>query len=378
MSTLIFERENGSPGNGRTAKRYAATFCCCALLLFLVLPVAASAYTLVMRSGRRLEIPEKFTVAGEVLTYEAAPGILVTLQLSGVDITATERINNEAPGSLLRRAAGGGAEQRAATAQERAASGETARPARATEKSARRTITNRELERARRARTESEEAYERRAQELGLPSPEEARRRREAETQKLRELSRASEEEEGQAESYWRARAGELRTEIAVVDAQIDYLRDRLGGSPQTLSVGSYPVLTVIQPFFPFRPRGRGPMFRHPGGAIRPGVVTGGPQPGAAIGVGGGATSGQVIVNMPGRARNYFGRPNPFFAPGLIVPPFGQFAASYPLYDSSYERTVMVTRLRELEEVRAGLAARWRLLEDEARRAGAMPGWLRP
>jgi hypothetical protein len=95
---------------------------------------------------------------------------------------------------------------------------------------------------------------------LGLPSQEEERRRREEEAQRLRALSRRSEEEQEQAESYWRARAGELRTEIAVVDAQINYLRDQLGNSPRTLTAGSYSVLTVAQPVFPFRPRG-GPVL---------------------------------------------------------------------------------------------------------------------
>ena len=32
----------------------------------------------------------------------------------------------------------------------------------------------------------------------------------------------------------------------------------------------------------------------------------------------------------------------------------------------------------QLNAARAGLSARWRELEDEARRAGAPPGWLRP
>ncbi|HYY57563.1 MAG TPA: hypothetical protein VE842_09525 [Pyrinomonadaceae bacterium] len=375
MKNLIFERERRSHRSRRARSgRFAS-----ALLLLLFLPVAASAYTLVMRSGRRLEIPSNFTVTSTVLTYEAAPGISVTLQLSGVDIPATERINNEAAGSFLRRASDG--------PNRREASRENDLPAQGTG-SARRTITNRELEDVRRARRESEEAYERRAQELGLPSQEEERRRREEEAQRLRELSRLSEEEQEQAESYWRARAGELRTEITVVDAQINYLRDQLGNSPRTLTAGSYSVLTVTQPVFPFRQRGGPghvfprPFFPRPVGPIGAGVA-GPPRPGRAIGVGGGTTTGQVVIRHPGPSRNdfgrnNFGRPPAFFSPGLIVPPLGHFVASYPVYDSSYERTIMVTRLRELEAVREGLAARWRLLEDEARRAGAMPGWLRP
>jgi hypothetical protein len=74
---------------------------------------------------------------------------------------------------------------------------------------------------------------------------------------------------------------------------------------------------------------------------------------------------------------NTFGRRQIFSTPHAFVPT-GLYAASYPFYDSSYDRTILLTRLHELESVRAGLEARWRLLEDEARRAGAPPGWLRP
>ena len=42
------------------------------------------------------------------------------------------------------------------------------------------------------------------------------------------------------------------------------------------------------------------------------------------------------------------------------------------------ERSALVTRFNELGAARAGLNARWRELEEEARRAGAPPGRLRP
>src|ERR1700749_4847197 len=46
---------------------------------------AASAYTLVMRSGRRVEIPNTFTLSKSTLTYETAPGIQVSVQLVSID-----------------------------------------------------------------------------------------------------------------------------------------------------------------------------------------------------------------------------------------------------------------------------------------------------
>ena len=123
--------------------------------------VSASAYTIIMRDGRRVEIPDKFTVTDSTVTYEVGSGFQVTMQLNTVDIAATERANNEARGAFLLRA--------------------NSTPAAATvgpapQTTARRSITNADLENYRRARVESEQTYERTRRELGLPSLEERRR----------------------------------------------------------------------------------------------------------------------------------------------------------------------------------------------------------
>src|SRR5205085_8138078 len=100
------------------------------LALACCLPVIASAYTIVMRGGRRIEAPDNFVVTQTTLTYETASGLNVTLPLAEIDIAATERANNEPPGSLLRRAS---ARQRQATAMQAS-----------TTPHATRTLTNRE------------------------------------------------------------------------------------------------------------------------------------------------------------------------------------------------------------------------------------------
>src|SRR5215207_1470304 len=88
----------------RLARAAARTFAAC--LLACLMSGAAVAYTLVMRGGRRVEIPEGFRLAGSALTYETAPGVGVTLPLDHIDIEATERANAEPAGSFLRRARG--------------------------------------------------------------------------------------------------------------------------------------------------------------------------------------------------------------------------------------------------------------------------------
>jgi hypothetical protein len=329
--------------------------------LALLLPVATFAYTVVLRSGRRLEIPAKFTVTSWTLTYETAPGINITILLSTIDIPATERANNEPAGALLKRA-----EQQAATS--RAAAPAARQP--------RRALTKQDIEAARRARAEGERAYERRRVELGLPSIEETRRRTEEETKRLSEVARQRWTEEAEAESYWRERATQLRTEITALDAQINYVRTRLAELPDYASIGDYSYITGVLPAFPSRhPHVRFPRVTgHPGFMRGPG--TAGTQVAGFLAFGGTATQGRIQLHTGFPARG-FGRRG-IHRRGVIVPAVPFFGVPYSNYDYTGERASLISRLHELEAARAGLRARWRLLEEEARRAGAQPGWLRP
>src|SRR5215207_3311542 len=119
-------------------------------VLFLALTVSVvNAYTVVMRDGRRVEIPNEFTVTNSTLTYEVSNGFQITLQLNTVDIAGTERANGEARGSFLRKANAPKAAVQPAPQTRRAAAG--------------RSITNADLEKYRRARVDSEKEYEARA-----------------------------------------------------------------------------------------------------------------------------------------------------------------------------------------------------------------------
>ncbi|HKQ54200.1 MAG TPA: hypothetical protein VJT74_17620 [Pyrinomonadaceae bacterium] len=327
-----------------------------AAALALLLPVMAAAYTVVLRGGRRVEIPENFTVTKLTLTYEAAPGINVTLQMATIDIAATERANNEPPGALLRRAD---------RPPDRPAAATTSKP-----KTARRELTSQDIENARAARAKSEQDYERRRVELGLPSLEETRRRTEEETRQLAEFSRQAAAEEAQAESYWRARSTELRTEMAALDAQINYVRARLAETPDyPTSIGSYAFITNGATF----PHSRFPTTRFPVVTGNPGFMRGvnpGAQTTGFLAFGGGATQGRVLIN-PGFPQRGFGRRGfPRHGAALVGVPYGG-------YDYYSDRANLVSRLHELEAAHAALQARRRLLEEDARRAGALPGWLR-
>lgn len=367
MKHLSFRRYLRAFGrNGFTRAVAAGT-------LALLLPVMAAAYTVVLRGGRRVVIPETFTVTKLTLTYEAAPGLNVTLQLATIDIAATERANNEPPGALLRRA-----DRPAATA--------TAQVSSTRQKPARRELTSQDIEIARAARARSEQAYERRRVELGLPSREEMRRRTEEETRRLAELSRQVQADDAQAERYWRGRADELRTEATALDAQISYVRTRLSEMPEfPSSIGSYTFVSggapVTHSGFPVA---RFPVVTGNPGFMRgvnPSVV---PQAGF-VAFGGIAGQGHVPVHPgllprpigPGLPHRGFPRRG-FPRHGGVAPGAALFGVPYAAYDYYGERANLVSRLHELETARAAYRARWRLLEEDARRAGAPPGWLRP
>jgi hypothetical protein len=366
--------------------------------LTVLLFATANAYTIVMRGGRRIEIPSRFVVTPSTLTYEVSPGVQITLEMATIDVAATEKANKEVPGSLLKRAQPGSEKPVGPTDNvEKNKAASEASGARG----ARRTITNRDLEEAARRRRESERAYENRIKELGLPSLEESRSRAAASSELIQSELEQKRFSERESESYWRARASALRTEIAALDAEIDFIRMKLEevSSPTWTSGGSFTSVVSVLPFINFGGRRfgssgdfRGGRFGVGSGIHGPGIVMGpqggivmGPQGGSVmgpvsgaqmtgrVGFGGGNTRGHIFLN-PGNfphSRTVVGYP-------VASWPVTVFGSSVPYYDFSYERGELITRFNELGAARAGLSARWRELEEEARRAGAPPGWLRP
>jgi hypothetical protein len=171
-----------------------------AALVLVFGAASASAYTIVMRDGRKVAIPDTFTVTNSTLTYEAGDDIQVTIQLNTVDIAATERANGEAKGAFL---------LRANTPQPAVESAQPVQRVRAA-----RSITNADLETYRRARVQGEQDYERSRKELGLPSMEERRREAAAiEDRTLEQVRKMREQQEREQETYWRNQAELFRRE---------------------------------------------------------------------------------------------------------------------------------------------------------------------
>lgn len=181
-----------------------------AALIFLMLPAAADAYTLVLRSGRRVTVPEDFKVTQTAVTYEATPGFYVTVWLSNVDVAATEKANAEPAGSFA---------GRLKRQQEEAGRTlpRTEEAARAGSRAGRKTITNSELEPSRLRREAQEAKYERTRRERGMPSRQELQQRVEEQDRRLREWARQMEAER-------------LEEEVKALRAELADVRQQLGG----------------------------------------------------------------------------------------------------------------------------------------------------
>ena len=286
-----------------------------AVAVVLMLAITASAYTLVFRDGRRIEIPAEFTLTKMTLTYEVSPGFYRTTQLIFVDVAATERANGEAPGAFFKH-------------RERVENSEPAAlpPARLT-------VTNLDLVPFAERRIAGEKAYERRRIELDLPSIEESRRRQAQEEAATLSFARERAAKQASEESYWRKLAAGLRGEFATVDAQINYLGSRLADS-RDFSLATFDSVVTFAP--------------RPFGGFR---------------------------NRPLRP---FGQTRPSFQSGFpLLSPFVFPSQSFYARDE-YEREELNSRLDSLLVRRAGLEAQWRELENQARLARVPQVWLLP
>jgi len=315
------------------------------MLAVLVITATAQAYTIVMRNGRVIEIPKTFSVSASTITYEVNPGFQVTLQIAAIDTLATDLANREPIGSF--------------NALLKANQSQTPSTATVTS-TARRTITNKDLAAYASVRRASERAYEKRRKELGLPSSEESRRRTAEENEALRNRMDRTQSEDSASEAFWRERATNLQADIAAVNAEISSVRDQLDSLPQPNTLNGFSsVYSSILPAGVYNPYGVNPIFQTPG---YPGPV--------------------VQYNRSLRNR-FFGSPfglGPIYGNQLPYYPnyYPNYGVGYQPYDTSYERSALSIRLHELVSQQAALQARWRALEEQARRAGAYPGWLRP
>jgi hypothetical protein len=180
-------------------------------VMVVLTATAASAYTLVLRDGRRIDIPNQFMVSSSTLTYEVSQGIQVTLQLATIDVVATERLNGEQSGALLLR--GTTLATPDTSSESIARSGPVAQ----------RSITNRDLESYKQARIEADSAYDQRRKEQGLPSLQETRR--ELTEMGDRALEQLIKNRQQQEVEDLRNQVSSMRSELMRMDSLLDTQR---------------------------------------------------------------------------------------------------------------------------------------------------------
>ena len=247
-----------------------------------------------------------------------------------------------------------------------------------------RTVTNRDLEKFRQKRVEAERQYRENYEKLGFPSPEELDRAREESRYETEESLVRQREERLETEADFRAQARALSAEIASVEAQISYVNSLFPANQSptdyfTGGIAPYGYNRSGRSNSIWRGDATGRVFFGDGGSLytpNPRSAFGnfsrtsplgnnyrrnrtfGGRGGIGISIGGGN------VNVRGRFgtgyRRGYRRNNQLF--GYYAP------VVVDRYD--YTQDELVVQLRSLYQVRAGLYAEWRLLQEEANRAG--------
>ena len=207
------------------------------------------------------------------------------------------------------------------------------------------TITNADLEKFRQKRLQAEREYNQNYEKLGFPSPEELKRQREQSRIEAEETIARQKEERLENEDYFAAQARGLRSEIASIEAQINYMASQVAAnqSPTSYFTGGIAPLGY----------GRSGQF----GSIWSGDATGR----IFLGIGNSRWRGRGGFGQYGRPdRRYNYRRNRSFS----------YYAPFAAGNDSSAQDELVNDLRNLEKQRSGLYAEWRLLQDEAKRAG--------
>ena len=237
---------------------------------------------------------------------------------------------------------------------------------------AKRVVTNDDLEKYKVKREQAEADYRRTYKERGMPSPEElAERERESQKQRI-ELSNRIAIERQQNANVYQSRANDLRNQIINVEAQINYLNGQIGNTQNQNQVFFSPSQVYAVGYSTYGNYGRNyggnRSYRQQTNAVN-------------------------IANNVQAARNAAaGAPNPYYGTPLYPSSiqvvigsnnvgrggyrggyyggYGGYPVQYVGNNNSYGRDEIVSRLQYLQQVRAGLIAQWNQLDNEAHRAG--------
>jgi hypothetical protein len=237
---------------------------------------------------------------------------------------------------------------------------------------ARKTVTNDDLEKYRQARVQAEADYKANYKKLGMPSPEDLERMEAERRTWHEENSRNFAVQTRTDEDYFQEQARRLKSEIVNVQAQINYLRGEIARLPNQNPIFVTPDQVFAVTVLPGRHFGR-----FPGRINRPNPVSShGPNVQLARNAAAAMPNpyvGAALQNMPRTgARIVFGAGNPIFRGHRFGKPYfyGGFPFPYSVNSNTGTRNELISNLRYLEQIKAGLLAQLNLLREEARREG--------
>ena len=226
---------------------------------------------------------------------------------------------------------------------------------------AKKTVTNQDLEKFRQQRLQAEAEYRTKYKELGMPSPEELQKRNDESLRWKEEFTRNADFQKQQNGDYWQMRASQLRNQILDINAQINFLNSQNNGFSNQSGVA---VASSIY--------GVGYGYRQPQRVYQNNQGT------ANI-----ANNVQMVRNVAA------GNPNPYYGTPLYPSSiqvvigqqnnrrynrrgYGRNYGYYPVYPTANypQQNEIVSRLQYLGQIRAGLFSQWENLVYEAHRAG--------
>ena len=211
-----------------------------------------------------------------------------------------------------------------------------------------RTVTNSDLEKFRRERIKADDEYRQNYARRGMPSPEELAKINERKQRELEEFSERLREQRLANEAEIIDRANLVHSQLASVNSQINYLRGIRGSSiSQPVNYWSYAYRTYGYRRSVYASR------RSPQLPVNLQTVT-------------------DISRMYPNSTDVYNRSIGNYAFQNQRPRGGFYGSGYlvPVIVGVGNSNEIDSQLVYLEQIRAGLIAEWRIIEEEARRAG--------
>ncbi len=232
---------------------------------------------------------------------------------------------------------------------------------------AKRTITNFDLEKYKQQREKSDAEYRANYKKLGMPSPEDLEQQQQDAKRLNEETIRQNAVNRQQNQGYFQIQANNLRNQIINIDGQLRYLNSQIGSLPAQNSIfmtpeNFYAVGVSNYPNYGNRGYNRQQTnTANQATSVQTVINQSAGNPNPFYGTPLYPSSIQLVIGQPnnqqhrGNRRNYYG---------------GGYAYPVPVNNNNAQREELVSRYNYLQQVRAGLIGQWNNLVDEARRAG--------